>query len=46
MIALTWIIIPLLPAYLLWWHRGKLDEADVKLQFGYIYQHYRYDRQD
>ncbi len=45
MMAVTWLIIPLLPAFLLFLHRGKLDEPLVKLQFGYIYQCYRSDCQ-
>ncbi len=41
MMTLTWLLIPILPAFLLFLHRKELGQPHVQLQFGYIYRNYR-----
>ncbi|KAL0042507.1 hypothetical protein WJX79_001789 [Trebouxia sp. C0005] len=41
LMALTWLVIPLLPAALLFFHRRNLDAPRIQLQLGYIYRVYR-----
>ncbi|DBA90089.1 TPA: hypothetical protein ACH3X1_003408 [Trebouxia sp. C0004] len=41
LMALTWSVIPLLPAALLFLHRGNLNAPRIQLQLGYIYRVYR-----
>ncbi|KAL3155628.1 hypothetical protein ABBQ38_010825 [Trebouxia sp. C0009 RCD-2024] len=40
MMLLLGLLIPMLPSFLLWRGRGKLDEPDVQLQLGSLYQYY------
>ena len=40
MLLLLGLLIPLLPAFLLWRRHGKLDEPAVQVQLGYLYQYY------
>jgi len=41
MMVLTWLVIPIMPAFLLFLHRKELGKPRIQLQFGYIYRCYR-----
>ena len=41
LMSLTWVIIPLMPTFLLFRHRHNLSAPQVQLQLGYIYRDYR-----
>lgn len=41
MMLLTWLVIPIMPAFLLFLHRNELGKPRIQLQFGYIYRCYR-----
>ncbi|KAL0055969.1 hypothetical protein WJX82_006250 [Trebouxia sp. C0006] len=41
MMLLTWLVIPIMPAFLLFLHRKELGKPGIQLQFGYIYRCYR-----
>ena len=41
MMILTWVVIPIMPAFLLFLHRKELGKPGIQLQFGYIYRCYR-----
>ena len=40
MMLVLGLLIPMLPSFLLWRRRGKLDQPDVQLQLGSLYQYY------
>ncbi len=41
LMTLTWVIIPLMPTFLLFRHRFNLSAPQVQLQLGYIYRDYK-----
>ncbi len=41
LMALTWLVIPFMPTFILFRHRYNLSAPQVQLRLGYIYHDYR-----